>query len=464
MELENRLKVYCEDSYYPFHMPGHKRNPDFSMFGCKMGCYDITEIPGFDNLANPSDILKEEQDRISAFYGCDKTFLLVNGCTGGVLSAMALVYAMYGAHTKVLMGRNCHRSVYNALCLNNLIPVYMWPEYFENSGILCGIGADEVKDFLNREPDIKALVITSPTYEGVLSDMNAIAKVCHEKGVMVIVDEAHGAHLGAEGFPMDSVRLGCDIVIHGLHKTLPALTQTAVMHVNAGIADIGLLGRIISMYQTSSPSYILMTSAVKAMDIYMNGTGFKEYYSRLMKLRSELRENLTKLSLFEPYEIYDPSKIVIMTNGYMDGAKLASMLRARKLEIEMAAPGYIICMTSVGDTNEGFSRLKMVLFDIDASIKEAGSHQRLAEMSHLRPRIEFAPCDAFAARRERVVLRDAIGRICASNICVYPPGVPMIATGEVFDGKVIDMLSYYVNSPYEVIGIDKEGCVEVVSR
>ena len=227
-DLYRKLIEYAGSDYYPFHMPGHKRNINEGV--CPYA-YDITEIEGFDNLHEPMGILRLAMEEAAAFYESDKTYFLVNGSTCGLLSAIC---ALTAKEDKVLVARNCHKAVYNALFLHELMPVYIYPEYIEAWGISGGISPYKLAYLLEEHKEIRVVVITSPTYEGVVSDIEKIAAIVHEKQRILIVDEAHGAHFGMHGeLPRPALSKGADVVIQSLHKTLPALTQTALLHVKA---------------------------------------------------------------------------------------------------------------------------------------------------------------------------------------------------------------------------------------
>lgn len=251
-DLLEKLQEYRAEDMYPFHMPGHKRKPlpfpnPYSI--------DITEIDGFDNLHHAEGILKEAQERAADLYGSKECFYLVNGSTCGLLAAIC---AATKKRDKVLVARNCHKAVYHALYLNELQAEYIYP-VITKSGIQGQIEPEQVKKALLLNPDIAAVILTSPTYEGVVSDINAIAGIAHERGIPLIVDEAHGAHLGfGAGFPENAVRQGADAVIMSLHKTLPSFTQTALLHLCSERIDKDAVKMYLGMFETSSPSYLFM--------------------------------------------------------------------------------------------------------------------------------------------------------------------------------------------------------------
>ena len=249
--IYDKLSEYSDSDFYGFHMPGHKRNADMLKSSIPYQI-DITEIEGFDDLHHAQGMLKEAQTRAALVYQAEETHFLVNGSTVGILSAVAGVTKKGDT---VLVARNCHKSVYHAIYLNELDPVYLYPGFSTDACLNTEISAGDVKGALERYPHIRAVIIVSPTYDGVVSDVGSIAAAAHEKGVPLIVDEAHGAHFGFHPyFPENSNTKGADIVIHSLHKTLPSLTQTALLHMNGELVDRGKVREYLHMLQTSSPS------------------------------------------------------------------------------------------------------------------------------------------------------------------------------------------------------------------
>ena len=261
--LYDKLKQNQLSNRYPYHMPGHKRN----MAGYPMEEFygiDITEIEGFDNLHLPKEIIKDIMERAEKLFGAE-SYLLVNGSTGGILSAVSA--ALKKGET-LLMARNCHKAAYHAAYLRECRIEYCYPEILDTFGICGSVSPEKIRMHLEKNRKIKAIFITSPTYDGVVSDVEQIVRDAHKRGILVIVDEAHGAHFGMdERFPKSAVECGADIVIHSIHKTLPAFTQTALLHVQGELIDRGRLRRFLQIYQTSSPSYILMAGIEQCISI-----------------------------------------------------------------------------------------------------------------------------------------------------------------------------------------------------
>ena len=273
--LYKELELYGKKDYYPFHMPGHKRNAavistDFPFER------DITEIDGFDNLHHPEGLILEAQKRAADLYGSKECFFSVNGSTAALLSAVSACVTRGG---QILMARNCHKAVYHAVYLRDLKPTYVYPHLEHELGINGGITPSRVKRALEENPDIEAILITSPTYDGVVSDVAGISRIAGEYHIPLIVDEAHGAHFCfSDYFPVSAVELGADIVIQSIHKTLPSMTQTAVLHRCSDRVSSDMLKRFMGIYQSSSPSYILMASIDACMDkIEKDGQELKDW-------------------------------------------------------------------------------------------------------------------------------------------------------------------------------------------
>ena len=482
--LLERLTEYAGSDAYPFHMPGHKRReiPDGipGGFPDPYGI-DITEIDGFDNLHHAEGILKDAMETVAAIYGADRSWYLVNGSTCGILSA---VFAATENGGKILTARNCHKAVYHAICLNRLEAEYLYPEEITEFRINGGIRAEDVRKALEKDAmrcagnsgdvrgkitKIQAVLITSPTYEGVVSDIRAIADAAHEYGIPLIVDEAHGAHLEyadqCHSFPKSALEYGADIVIQSLHKTLPCFTQTAILHVKGKLVDQDRISRYLSMFQTSSPSYLIMAGMERCIR-YMDGDGRNEMirYEKRLERFMERMEGLQVLEVLDreicgKYRTvagWDPSKIVVSTMRAEDfhGEELAETLRRKyHLEMEMTAPEYVIAMTSLMDTEEGFERLGTALLEIDGVLRrrmESGRKEKAAsetpeglesKLSH--PVRRMLICEAMDADTERTAFQDTVGKVSAEFVYLYPPGIPIIAPGEVFTDAIVEKIMAY---------------------
>ena len=371
-DILSKLDKYKDENIVPMHMPGAKRNKELiELYMGDMGNpyeKDITEINGFDNMHNAETIIKDAFDEAAELYGADESWYLVNGSTAGNMSAIC---GVTHKNDVVIMARNCHISVYNAVILNELNPVYIYPEYDEEYGYYKGITLKEIKFIVDKyssdhdRNDIKAVILTSPTYEGNVSDIKSIAEYLHQYNIPLIVDEAHGAHFNfSESFPQSAVKSGADVVINSVHKTLPSLTQTAIMHINYGIVDVERIRRYWNIYQSTSPSYILMSSIARSLSIVKNDGDklFAEYVDKLTILRNGLSE-LKHIRLINTDDI---SKLVL---GYKDAKWLYDTLFYKyKIQLEMSSIKYVIAMTSIFDSQEYYDRFLAALKEIDEEL------------------------------------------------------------------------------------------------
>ena len=450
--LTDKLKEYSKSGIYPFHMPGHKRN----RVGDLPYELDVTEIDGFDNLHDPCGIIREIERNAEKLFRAKRAFMLVNGATGGILAS---IRAVTKAGDKVIIARNCHKSVYNAVELCGLKPAYYLPEAIGGTDIYGSVSPEKLDKLLADTPDAQLVVITSPTYEGVCSDIEAIARICHDHGARLIVDEAHGAHFPfCEGFPKHAIECGADISVVSLHKTLPAPTQTALLLTNDGELTYELQQQL-AVFETSSPSYLLMAGVEQCLEFCKN-TSFKEYYNRLNKFYQDA-ERLKKLALLYRADggklsnvfSYDPGKLVITTYGTdLTGRGLADILRKRyQIETEMSSAHYVIAMTSVCDTDEGFERLLSALYEIDDQINYSDKELCSAILTEL-PKKSFDPSERKSHKAKVVAMQEAAGKTSLGYIYAYPPGIPYLVPGEVIGADMIKRMEALQKCGVEICG------------
>ena len=465
--LYSELKKYSNSDYYPFHMPGHKRRGIGEI--CEAAGeakipygIDITEIEGFDDLHHARGILKTAQERAAKVYGADETHFLVNGSTVGILSAIC---GITKKGDTILVARNCHKSVYHAIYLNELNPLYLYPRFDEETHLSAEIEPQRVAEALEEHPQIRAVVLVSPTYDGVVSDVAAISEAVHARGIPLIVDEAHGAHFGFHrAFPPNSNRLGADVVIHSVHKTLPSLTQTALLHINGNLVNRRRIAEYLDMLQTSSPSYVLMASIDSCVELLeKRGSGaFESYVKNLTELRNSLKE-LSHLKIIETGK-YDPSKVVIsVKNADITSKELYEMLLSEyHLQMEMTGGTYVLAMTSMGDTKEGFERLTNALFSIDNKIG-SDTVDIIGKQPRLPAVLKISEAeDLPEEKRRRLAWKDAAGFISLEYAYLYPPGSPLIVPGERITGSAVRALFWYKEHGFSVEGIREEGSIEVM--
>lgn len=463
--LYDKLKSYSESDYYPYHMPGHKRR----MFGAmpsQVLLMDITEIDGFDNLHQPEGVLCTLQERASSFYGAEESFYLVGGSTCGILSAVSAALPECG---HILMARNCHKSAYHAAYLRNLTISYLYPPLISEYDISDAITPLQVREALEKEPDIGAVLIVSPTYEGRIANITEIAKIVHEKGIPLIVDEAHGAHLGrTEGFAKNSCQAGADLVIHSVHKTLPAMTQTALLHVNGKLVDRDKLRRFLHIYQSSSPSYVLMASIDNALSLLeQNGdrlfAQFRRQYTDMLKHLSACK-HLNFLPVEEGKQ--DIGKLLISGRNFgLSGQKIYDMLLEEyHLQLEMAAGSYCLAMFTIADDEEAYERMTKALLAIDEKAEQGILSADMSsdtvttcasDVWREQHTANIALGKAWDMPWEWITLQDADGRHVGDFVNLYPPGVPLLVPGEVMTSKQYREIASYLEQNLNVQGVER---------
>lgn len=458
-ELTNRLTGNAQSDMYPFHMPGHKRVSLSSQLPYNL---DITEIEGFDDLNHPTEVLFDLNRGWAQMYGADCAWLLVNGSTSGVLAAISSQVPL-GGH--ILMARNSHKSAYNCAYIRNLKVGYLYPGLHPNSGISLSIEPEDVDKYLTENPECRTVFITSPTYEGVVSDVRAIAGICHGHNAVLIVDAAHGAHLGFCGsFPDNPLSCGADIMVMSLHKTLPALTQSAIICIKGDRVDAEHIKKYVSIYNTSSPSYVLLAGMEQCYDMLKSsGQAVHEQYAdRLMGFRKSLKA-LKKLWLFEPDVLYDWGKIVICTDRTtMSGLKLSEILRSRyHIETEMASLNYVVAMTSCMDSEQGFMRLYEALTEIDGQA-ETKTSAEIKPAPHALAVIGIT--QAYDGKSSMPGLSESAGRIAADYVYVYPPGIPWLVPGERITDAIAAQIEEYMAAGFGIQGISPDKKIKVVEN
>lgn len=472
--LIERLKKYGDSGMYPFHMPGHKRREQFP----NPFSVDITEIEGFDNLHHAEGILKDSMEWAAGVYGVSQTCYLVNGSSCGILSAICGCTDFGG---RILMSRNCHKSAYHGVFLHHLKADYLYPQMIEKLGIQGGILPEDVENALKAHPDIQAVLVVSPTYDGVVSDIRSIGEIAHRYGAALIVDEAHGAHFPfGEMFPVSALGLGADVVIQSVHKTLPSLTQTAVLHMQDGVISREKIGRYLTIFQSSSPSYVLMASIEQCI-WQMNLTGRKQmdrFHERLSKMRRELsrmkRLKLAGKELVGTRGVYDldESKIVISAGcSGLSGQQLSELLRGKYLlEPEMCGADYVVCITTPEDGEEALERLKTAFLEIDdAAVTAAGAKTgaEIADRPELpQPQIKLSLHQAMNGVCETIPLEQSEGRISGEFIYLYPPGIPIVAPGEKMTAPVLERIMSYLKLGLPVQGLRDHSCrtIDVLTK
>lgn len=400
--------------------------------------FDLTEVEGLDVLSEPSECLADAQASIAALFGVTHSFFLVNGASVGLMAAML---ALVQPGDKVLLPRNVHRSVLNGLILTGAEPVWMLPERLPEWGLWGAVNAQEVERQLAQQPKIKALFVTSPTYEGLGSDIPALLEVCRAHGVYLVVDEAHGSLWPfSEDLPTSACQTGCDVVVHSMHKTGGSLTQSALAHLPQGSrVDPALFQQALNMLQTTSPSYLLMASLEAASHTLALPEGqarIRQLLAQVRQLRESLHSRLKHYRLFEPESgIWDPCKLYFRHPG-LSGESWGPRLEAdERIAYEAASPYGVLYLAGLGLESEDYAYFLDVMRREDERI---GAEPDLTDLhlnesidpSALLPEMAISPRAAFFAPGEQIDSSVAVGRIARETIVHCPPGIPILMPGE----------------------------------
>ena len=466
--IHDFLIGYASQNPVSFHMPGHKGSAIYKRFGYAeflekfMDC-DVTEIPGADNLFQAEGIIKEAQVRYAKLCGAKKSYLLINGTSGGIIAA---ILASVPKGRKIIMARNSHKSVFNALTLADIQPVYAYPGLIAEYGISGAVSPEEIDRLLRDNPDAEAVILPSPNYYGVCCDTEKIAETVHKYGKILIIDEAHGAHLtffnkyGIKNKPEPAGACGADIVIMSIHKTLASLTQSALLNVHTDRVDLDLLEDKLQCIESTSPSYVLMASLdINASIIEGHG---RQLFSEWKESLDYFYENAAKiegLKLIDKMEGFDRTKLNFSMGGLgISGAELEKKLISKYgIFIELYTGDLVMCMTGIGTTKEHIARLLNALSEIAAESKskgKTGNRAGIAEEPGVPKQAELFDIPRY---KKKVLLSEAEGLICASSIIPYPPGIPLVCPGERLGADAIEYVAELRKRGEKVIGVSENG-------
>lgn len=407
MSIKSKTQKLLQDNPARFFMPGHKGTLSF---------YDITEIDGADNLVCPCDEIQKAQENISKIYKSEKSYISVNGSTAAVMAAV--ITACGGG--RIIADRQCHISAVNAMIFGNITPYFIYPVLDDFFGVGTGITPKDVEDAFFKAPDARAVLVTSPTYYGVCSDIEGICKVAHAHGAAVIVDAAHGAHFTfSDLLPKCAVAAGADIVIHSAHKTLCCLTQGAILHCGGSLIDHTRLKGTLNMLQTTSPSYLLMSSVEQSVYDAVNFD-----YEKLIKNCDEMREISPLPVLGEGFFQYDKTRLVF------NGENLDILMREHNIIPEMFDGYNAVLLPTPCTTDREFEMLYNFL-------KNCSAKQRKNSGQIPKAKTAMPLAEAAKRGRELVPKEKAKDRICAATVYKNPPCMPVICPGEIVTDEIL---------------------------
>jgi len=451
--LVDALLAYEQENVVPFDVPGHKKgNGNKSLgaiFGERLGALDVNSMKCLDYINHPVSVIKESEQLLADLYGSEEAFFLVNGTTAGV---QAMILSACQPGEKIIMPRNVHKSAMNGLILSGAIPLYITPPYEETMGISLNITLNQIKEVVEREGGIKAVFLINPTYFGIACELKAIIDYCQSKEIVVLVDEAHGAHLPfSEDLPMSAMAAGADMAAISLHKTGGSMTQSSALLLKSDAIDHDTVRQSINLTQTTSASYILMASLDLARaELAEKG---KATIERVLRLSRDARDRINAIDGFYAFGLekinrgsfyaFDETKLVINPTGLnMTGFELYECLRDQyNIQMELGELFATLAIISVGDTEQAIQLLIEALKDISHN-KGCGIRTRGYKEMPPAGELVLSPRDAFYAKKEVVALEESAGRIAGESIMIYPPGIPIIAVGEIISEEVIRYIRY----------------------
>ena len=453
--IVDKLEQLRDEDIISFHVPGHKMGKIFDKLGYseileKIYTLDTTEIEGTDNLHNAKEVIKQSQERAARVFNSDKTIYLVNGSTCGIQAA---IMSTCPPKSKIIVNRDCHQSVINSCILGDITPVYIDSEICRETNILKGVNYSKAKEIIDNNLDAKAIILTYPTYYGETYNLRDICNYAHDKDMIVIVDEAHGAHLElSDRLPKSAINLGADIVIQSTHKTLPSFTQSSMVHIKGNRVDYNKLLSILRIIESSSPSYLFMSSLELAVDIYEKHG--KELMKNLLNNIDKFKDKFKSNHDIYIYNDMDKTKIFIsLKNIGMTGYELDEILRSEyKIQCELSNHYGSLLICTIGNEEEDFICLETALKDILNKYKNKGAIDDTDYPVSI-PKMKLTPREAFYKEKKRVKLKDSIGKISGEYIIPYPPGISLISPGEIISEEIITYIHQGLKDGMIISGI-----------
>lgn len=445
------LERFREMRVVPFDVPGHKHgkgNPELTAFlGEKCVSIDVNSMKPLDNLCHPVSVIREAEILAADAFKAADAFLMVNGTTSSVQS---MVLSCCKRGDKIILPRNVHRSVINALVLCGAIPVYVNPEVNTKLGISLGMSREQVQKAINENPDAVAVFVNNPTYYGICSDLRAIVKMAHEAGMLCLADEAHGTHFYfGENMPVSAMEAGADMASVSMHKSGGSLTQSSLLLIGKNV-NAGHVRQIINLTQTTSGSYLLMSSLdISRRNLALRG---KEVFRKVVQMAEYTREEINAIGGYYAYgkELingdsifdFDPTKLSVHTRDIgLAGIEVYDILRDEyDIQIEFGDIGNILAYLSIGDRIQELERLVSALAEIRRRYQRDSSG--LLSQEYIDPEVVSSPQEAFYSRKKSLPIHESVGYVCSEFVMCYPPGIPILAPGERITKEILDYIDY----------------------
>lgn len=449
--LYEALERFRKQRVVPFDVPGHKRgrgNPELvELLGEKCVGMDVNSMKPLDNLCHPVSVILEAEALAAEAFGAENAFFMVGGTTSSVQS---MVLSACKAGDKIILPRNVHRSVINALVLCGAEPVYVNPKVDNRLGISLGMELCDVERAILENPTAVAVLVNNPTYYGICSNIREIVRLAHEHRMLALADEAHGTHFYfGKNLPVSAIAAGADMSAVSMHKSGGSLTQSSLLLLGKNVSA-GYVSQIINLTQTTSASYLLMSSLdISRRNLALRGeASFEKVTAMAEYARSEIngiggyyaygRELVNGNSIYD----YDVTKLSVYTRDIgLAGIEVYDLLRDEyDIQIEFGDIGNILAYISIGDRIQDIERFVGALSDIKRLY--AKDTKGMLSNEYIAPRVVTTPQKAFYAKKESLPLRQTRGRVCSEFVMCYPPGIPILAPGEVVTEDIIDYIEY----------------------
>ena len=445
------LERFRRQRVVPFDVPGHKQgrgNKALREFlGASCLSVDVNSMKPLDNLCHPVSVIREAEEIAADAFGAKQAFFMVNGTTSAVQS---MVLSVCKQGEKIIMPRNVHRSAINALVISGAVPVYVNPGTNRSLGIPLGMAMEDVKAAIHSNPDAKAVLVNNPTYYGICSNLQAITDLAHEHGMKVLVDEAHGTHFYfGEGMPLSAMAAGADLAAVSMHKTGGSLTQSSFL-LGSGSIPEGYIRQIINLTQTTSGSYLLLSSLdISRRNLALRG---KKIFKKVKTLAQYARDEINRIDGFYAFSselcdgdaifAFDETKLSVHTRDVgLAGIEVYDILRDEyNIQIEFGDIGNMLAIISVGDQYPAIERLVSALAEIRRHYKK--DKQGMFDHEYINPRVVMTPQQAFYAEKHQVPIDESAGQICSEFVMCYPPGIPILAPGEKITPEILQYIRY----------------------
>lgn len=468
-----KLKEYSSRKRISFAMPGHKGGNGIAReFSKKIMKYDVTELSDTDNLNEPKEAMQKAKKLASEYFGSIDTYFLVNGSTSGIY---AMIAAACNPGDTIVVNRACHMSVINACIMLGVKPEFVPQQIIDGYCIPGGIDQKRLIEVLDRNSNAKAVLLTSPSYYGIVSDLEVVSKITHARGIPLLVDEAHGAHLSvSEGiFPRSAINQGADLAVCSAHKTLNAMNQAAFLNVNSDLIDKRRLENVIAMHQTSSPSYVIAASADIARAELMTYAGRQKWravYDECENMRNKILDNTDVMFISQRMnltnEIYnvDETRIVMNFSNYdTTGFYVRDMLRDKfNIDMEMADLFNVVGIATPANTKMDFMKLTSAVIKICSNLEKSENEPVFPEIP--LPEMEMTPQKAFYSKGRNVRLDEAIGCVSRSTIVAYPPAIPLICTGEKITAESVGYINALMDMDADIVGLNANKFISIVDE